>query len=79
MARNPSLFTLGSMTGAGIDPCLTPHCEMSCLFDDAVRGGDTAGGSQGLLASNIDVSEPDKQIRIHAERPGMGENDVEVS
>jgi HSP20 family protein len=80
MARVPSLFSPGSLLGAG-DPFLTLHREMNRLFDDVLRGAPAAGGQgQGsLLAPNLDVSETDKDIRIQAELPGVNENDVEVS
>ena len=80
MARVPSLFSPGTLLGAG-DPFLTLHREMNRLFDDVLRGAPAAGGQgQGsLLAPNMDVSETDKDIRIQAELPGVNENDVEVS
>lgn len=82
MARVPSLFTPGTLMGAGVDPYMTLHREMNRLFDDVLRGGGTAGngpGAAGFLAPSMDVSETDKEIRILAELPGVAENDVEVS
>jgi HSP20 family protein len=86
MARVPSLFSPGSLLGAGgADPFLMLHREMNRLFDDVLRGGAVPAGaqeaSQGgvLLAPQVDVSETDKEIRIHAELPGVSENDIEVS
>jgi HSP20 family protein len=86
MARVPSLFSPGSLLGAGgSDPFLTLHREMNRLFDEVLRGGPVSssgqGGSQGgvLLAPHMDVSETDKELHIQAELPGVSENDIEVS
>lgn len=87
MARYPiTLFTPGGLMGAGSsDPFLTLHREMNRLFDDAMRGGAVASGTQGggqggvLLAPHMDVSETDKEVRIQAELPGVSEKDIEVS
>ncbi len=82
MARNPSLFSPGSLTGAA-DPFFTLHREVNRLFDDVIRGGGTPGGGgsgpASLIAPHTDVSETDKEIRIQAELPGVSENDLELS
>lgn len=86
MARYPmTLFTPGSLMGAGSDPFLTLHREMNRLFDDVLRGGGAPSGGQGqgggtaLLAPHMDVSETDKEVRIQAELPGVNEGDIDVS
>jgi HSP20 family protein len=86
MARVPSLFSPGSIFGAGgPDPFLTLHREMNRLFDDVLRGAPAAAGGQGggqggvLLAPQMDVSETDRDVRIQAELPGVSENDIEVA
>jgi HSP20 family protein len=87
MARVPSLFSPGSLLGAGAaDPFLTLHREMNRLFDDVLRGGPVPEGGQGgssqggvLLAPRMDVSETDNEVRIQAELPGVSENDIDVS
>ena len=86
MARVPSLFSPGSLWGAGgSDPFLTLHREMNRLFDDVLRGGPVSSGGQGgsqgsvLLAPHMDVSETDRELRVQAELPGVSESDIEVS
>ena len=85
MARVPSLFSPGSLWGAGgADPFLTLHREMNRLFDDVLRGGAVSAGGQGSqggvpLAPHMDVSETDKELRIQAELPGVRENDIDLS
>jgi HSP20 family protein len=86
MARVPSLFSPGSIFGAGgPDPFLTLHREMNRLFDDVLRGAPASAGGQGggqggvLLAPQMDVSETDRDVRIQAELPGVSENDIEVA
>ena len=86
MARVPSLFSPGSLLGAGgSDPFLTLHREMNRLFDDVLRGGPVSSGGQGgsqggvLLAPHMDVSETDKELRLQAELPGVSESDIDVS
>src|SRR5690348_7047647 len=84
MARVPALFTPGSLLASGFvgsDPFLTLHREMNRLFDDVIRGGTAATGSQGamLLAPNMDVTETDNEVRIRAELPGVTEDNIDVS
>ena len=79
MARIPSLFIPGSMTGAGIDLLMTLHRKMNRLFYDVAQGGSVPGGNQGFLPPSMDVSETEKEIRIQAELPGAAEKDIEVS
>ena len=65
-------------------PFLTLHREMNRLFDDVFRGFDLAPFRFGRVFDhawswpNIEVSENDKEVRIRAELPGLGEKDIEV-
>jgi HSP20 family protein len=70
--------------GDEFSPFLSLHREMNRLFDEAFRGFDLAPfGASRLLDRvmawpKIEVSETDKEVKITAELPGLGENDVEV-
>lgn len=80
MARVPSIFAPGALLGAG-DPFLTLHREMNRLFDDVLREGSASSGgdrSAAMLAPSIDVSENEGEITVHAEMPGVAENDIDV-
>lgn len=88
MARFPTLFSPGSLLGAGgNDPFRTLHREMNRLFDDVLQGGRAPSGAYGgqgssqgemLLAPHMDVTETDKELRIDAELPGVSEKDIAV-
>lgn len=70
-----------SLTRDPGDPFLTLHREMNRLFDDVFRGFDLMPlGNTSMTMSwpNLEVVETDKEVRVCAELPGMGEKDVEV-
>ncbi len=71
-------------------PVYSLQREMNRVFDDFFRSFDMPlMGSfdwpqlstldSGTISPKVDVSETDKQLRIHAELPGMSEKDIEVS
>lgn len=71
-------------------PVYSLQREMNRVFDDFFRAFDMplltnfdwpqlSTMDTGAISPKVDVSETDKQIRIHAELPGMTEKDVEVS
>ena len=83
MARNPlSPYRGGGLLGGGFDP-LSLHREMNRLFDDFMGGtpmaaqGQAGGGN--IINAHMNVSETDNEIRISAELPGVGEDDIDVS
>ena len=64
-------------------PLATLHHEIDRLFDDMWRGFDRPvfgelGRWEGLASPRVDVSEDEEAVRVSAELPGMGEDDVEV-
>ena len=72
----------GSYRGEEVSPFLTLHREMNRLFDDVFSRFDSTMPSvfnQMSAWPSVEVVETDKDIRIAAELPGMGEKDVEVS
>lgn len=77
----PSLLAGPPLSPMGRDPFLQLRHEMDRLFDEAVRGNGTSetlsGGS--VMAPRMDVSETDNEIRICAELPGVGQDDVDVN
>jgi HSP20 family protein len=68
----------------GRDPFLSLHREVNRLFDDVFRGFDSGLPSFGRLSAgagrwpSVEVSDGEKEIRVTAEIPGLGEKDVEV-
>ena len=69
-----------SLTRDPGDPFLTLHREMNRLFDDVFRGFDLMPFASSPMMSwpNLEVVETDKEVRVCAELPGMGEKDVEL-
>ena len=69
-----------SLTRDPGDPFLTLHREMNRLFDDVFRGFDLMpfGSSTMMSWPNLEVVETDKEVRVCAELPGMGDKDVEL-
>jgi len=64
-------------------PFLTLHREMNRLFEDVFRSFDLPMSTPALGAwtgtwPNIEVSEDDNEIVLHAEVPGLSEDDVEL-
>ena len=55
--------------------------EMDSLFDNFYRGFDIEPFESrlGVFNPKVDVTENDKEIKISAELPGMGEKDIDVS
>ncbi|EYD73605.1 Small heat shock protein [Rubellimicrobium mesophilum DSM 19309] len=83
MARNPlSPYRGGGLLGGGFDP-LSLHREMNRLLDDFMGGtpmaaqGQSGGGN--IINAHMNVSETENEIRISAELPGVGEDDIDVS
>jgi HSP20 family protein len=73
--------TTPSRYGEEGDPFMTLHREMNRLFDDIFRGFDMMPlGSTSRMAGwpQVEVVESDKDIRVSAELPGLGDKDVEV-
>lgn len=66
------------------NPFLSLHREMNRLFDDVFRGFDSRLPSFGTLSTfnggwpSVEISETDKELRVTAEVPGLGQNDIEV-
>ena len=75
-------------------PMLSLRREIESLFDEMMRGGlspfsgaplsgsalERMGGGQRAMAwPNIEITENENEIRIHAEVPGLSENDVELT
>ena len=77
-SQAPSIYRSDDM-----DPFLSLHRNVNRLFDEVFRGFDTPSVF-GRLAPHsgswpsVEFSETDKEIRVTAEIPGLGENDVEV-
>lgn len=64
---------------AALSPFFTLRREMERLCDDAFRGfGQTGFGQDRLNWPHVEVIDRDKEVRISAELPGLGEKDVEV-
>lgn len=69
-------------------PMLNLRREIESLFEDMMRGGlspfsgsmpGRMGGDQRAMAwPTIEVTQNDKELCIHAEVPGLSENDVEL-
>ncbi len=83
MARSliPFMFDTGFPTARSFaDPFLQLHRDMNRLFDDALRGVESAGGSgfPPMSAPRMNVSETDDEIEVEAELPGVAEQDVRV-
>ena len=83
MARNPlSPYRGGRLLGGGFDP-LSLHREMNRLLDDFMGGTPMASQGQGatgnIINAHMDVSETENEIRVCAELPGVGEDDIDVS
>lgn len=57
------------------------HRDMDRLFEDFFSGFDLEpfGKRAGTFSPDIEVSENEKEIKIHAELPGMDEKDIDVS
>jgi HSP20 family protein len=69
------------MRGDDVSPFLTLHREMNRLFDDVFSRFDgTMPSLLGRMPSwpSIEAVETDKDVRVSAELPGMGEKDIEV-
>ncbi len=84
MARNPlSPYRSGGLLGGGFDPLFSLHREMNRLFDDFMGGAPVAGqgqsGAGNMINAHMNVSETENEIRVSAELPGVGEEDVDVS
>jgi HSP20 family protein len=62
------------------NPLVAFHQEMNRLFDEFWR--DFGGFGSSLTPSfgfpHIEVSETDKEVKVEAELPGMGEKDIEL-
>src|SRR3981189_2267755 len=75
---------VGFQRGADIHPFLALHREMNRMFDDVFRGfdlapfGPSSRAQEGLGWPQIDIDETDKEVRITAELPGLGEKDVSL-
>jgi len=75
---------MSTRRGEELNPLLMMHREMNRLFDDVLRGFDTArfagdgfsGRSMGW--PDIEVSETDKDVKVVAELPGLEEKDIEI-
>lgn len=75
----PSLFGISPLSRTGPDPFLTLRREMDRLFDDAFRGFPAPGEGGGTtMAPSLDISETDGEIRICAELPGIGRDDMDI-
>jgi HSP20 family protein len=85
MVRNPFLYRLGGSTGGFTEPFLSLHGEINRLFDDVYRSrlpasqNLPAAQSDPLLVPHMDVSETDKEVSIHAEMPGVKEQDIHLT
>jgi HSP20 family protein len=71
--------------GERSSPFLTLHREMNRLFDEALRGFDMPtflGARPSFVAGQwpkLEATETEKEICIHAELPGLEENEVEIT
>ena len=84
MARNPlTPYRSGGLLGGGFDPLFSLHREMNRLFDDFMGGTPMAAqgqsGAGNIINAHMDVSETENEIRVCAELPGVGEDDIDVS
>jgi len=68
----------------GRDPFLSLHREVNRLFDDVFRGfgeglpSANGGSNLGRAWPSVEISDQDKEIKVTAEVPGLGEKDIEV-
>ncbi len=62
------------------NPILSLHREMNRLFDEVFRGFDMPmGGLSRMAGPDLDVEETDREYRVTAELPGLGQDDVEIT
>jgi len=66
------------------DPMLAFQQQMNRMFDDVFRGWGiepfgTARGGLEMFSPRVDVTETERKIKVSAELPGLGEEDVDVS
>ena len=63
-----------------VNPLVNFRREIDRLFDDVFRGFEGLPGvaGRGFSWPSLEVAETDKEIRVTAEVPGLGEKDVEV-
>ncbi len=78
-SRAPGIF--GNDRG---NPLASFHREVDRLFDEVFRGFDSRLPAMGGMSSfganwpSVEVSDGEKEIRVTAEVPGLGEKDIEV-
>ena len=60
------------------NPVIGFRREVDRLFDDLFRGSVPSLGRTLGAWPNVELSETDREVRITAEVPGMGEKDVEL-
>jgi HSP20 family protein len=68
-------------TSSGTNPLVAFHDEMNRLFEDFWRHFDDNASSLPMLSTSyprVEISETDKELQVHAELPGLDENDIEV-
>jgi len=65
--------------GRESDPVLGFRREVERLFDDFFRGGLPGfGGVRGGAWPSLELGETDREVRVTAEVPGLGERDIEL-
>ena len=62
------------------NPFLTLHREMNRMFDEAFRSFDIGSfGSPAMTGwPSVELNETEKEVRVVAELPGLGQNDVAI-
>ena len=61
-----------------MDPFSMLHREMDRLIEDVVRTTGEEGATELIPVPRIDLQETDREVRITAELPGVGLDDLEV-
>ena len=64
--------------GQETNPIFSLRREVDRLFDDLFRMPSAGFGAGAMTWPNLEVSDGERQIRVTAEVPGMGEKDVEL-
>lgn len=74
----PSIFGVSPLSRTGMDPFVSLRREMDRLFDDAFRGMAPQAEGGATMSPSLDIAEAEGEIRICAELPGIGQDDVEI-